>query len=178
MTIPDKTMYLVSDLKILRSIVCACLMLISSSIHAQSKNCFDEVVIEPGFVAFTTAKQSKLADWYKRLFDLEIAKEFAFPDGSVTGMLMHKGEFVVEVFNRNDAIKGDDYEPEASPEQWAGVMKFGVYTNANLPILKKCLEDQDVNAGRIFNDDKLGIDLLQVVDPESNVLEIISRSKK
>jgi hypothetical protein len=57
-------------------------------------------------------------------------------------------------------------------------MKFGVYTNANLPTLKECLKQQAVNAGRIFNDEKLGIDLLQVTDPESNVLEIISRSSK
>ena len=33
-----------------------------------------------------------------------------------------------------------------------------------------------MKAGRIFNDKKLGIDLLQAVDPELNVLEIISRS--
>ncbi|MFT5573926.1 MAG: hypothetical protein ACI9FR_002862 [Cryomorphaceae bacterium] len=52
---------------------------------------------------------------------------------------------------------------------------FGVYSNADLPTLKKCLEGQGVRARRIFNDKKLGIDLLQLVDPEMNVLEIISR---
>ena len=30
-------------------------------------------------------------------------------------------------------------------------------------------------AGRIFGDEKLGIDLLQIADPEKNTLEIISR---
>ena len=68
--------------------------------------------------------------------------------------------------------------PEASSEHWRGFMKFGVYTDANLIILKQCLEMRGVDAGRIFNDKKLGIDLLQVVDPELNVLEIISRSDK
>jgi len=91
---------------------------------------------------------------------------------------MHKEEFVVEVFNRNDALEGRDYVPGAEPEQWRGFTKSGVYTNANLLILKKCLEDRGVKAGRIFNDKKLGIDLLQVADPELNVLEIISRSSE
>jgi hypothetical protein len=40
------------------------------------------------------------------------------------------------------------------------------------------LKEQGVNAGRIFNDKKLGIDLLKVIDSEKNVLEIISRIKK
>ena len=55
-------------------------------------------------------------------------------------------------------------------------MKFGIYTNANLKILKQCLNNNGVNAGRIFNDKKLNIDLLQVIDPEQNILEIISRT--
>jgi hypothetical protein len=155
-----------------------CLALVSTNLYAQSGSCFDEVKLEPGFIAFTTNKDSKLADWYKRVFGLETAKEFSFPDGTVTGVLMHKEEFVVEVFNRNDTLEGHDYVPDALPEQWLGVAKYGVYTNADLPILKKCLEDQGVKAGRIFNDKKLSIDLLQVVDPELNVLEIISRSSK
>ena len=85
---------------------------------------------------------------------------------------------MVEIFNRNDALDGNDYMPDALPEQWLGVTKYGVYTNADLPILKQCLEEQGVKAGRIFNDEKLGIDLLQVVDPELNVIEIISRSSE
>ena len=159
-------------------ILCACLALISIDIHAQPTNCFDEVSLEPGFIAFTTTKHSELAGWYKRIFGLETVKEFSFPDGTVTGVLMHKEEFVVEVFNRNDTLEGRDYVPGAEPEQWRGFTKFGVYTNANLLILKKCLEDRGVKAGRIFNDKKLGIDLLQVIDPELNVLEIISRSSE
>jgi hypothetical protein len=54
-------------------------------------------------------------------------------------------------------------------------MKFGIYTNADLPTLKKCLLNKGVNAGRIFSDEKLGIDLLQIVDPEGNIIEVISR---
>ena len=159
-------------------ILCVCLALISTDIHAQPQSCFDEVNLEPGLIAFTTRKHSKLADWYKRVFGLETVKEFSFPDGTVTGVLMHKEEFVVEVFNRNDALEGHDYVPDAEPEQWRGFTKIGVYTDANLLVLKRCLEDRGVKAGRIFNDMKLGIDLLQVVDPELNVLEIISRSSE
>ena len=159
-------------------VLCVCLALISTNINAQAQSCFDEVSLEPGFIAFTTTKHSELAGWYKRIFGLETVKEFSFPDGTVTGVLMHKEEFVVEVFNRNDALEGHDYVPGAEPEQWRGFTKFGVYTNANLLILKKCLEDRGVKAGRIFNDKKLGIDLLQVIDPELNVLEIISRSSE
>jgi hypothetical protein len=159
-------------------VLSVCLALVSTNLNAQPRSCFDEVHLEPSFIAFTTNKHSKLADWYKRVFGLETAKEFSFPDGTVTGVLMHKEEFVVEVFNRNDALEGHDYVPDALPEQWLGVTKYGVYTNADLPILKQCLEDQGVKAGRIFNDKKLSIDLLQVVDPELNVIEIISRTNK
>gem|GEM_PF-2433695 len=159
-------------------VLSVCLALVSTNLSAQSQSCFDEVKLEPSFIAFTTNKQSKLADWYKRVFGLETVKEFSFPDGSVTGVLMHKEEFVVEVFNRDNALDGHNYVPDAVPEQWLGVSKYGVYTNADLPILKQCLEDQGVKAGRIFKDKKLGIDLLQVVDPELNVLEIISRSSE
>ena len=155
-----------------------CLALVSSNLYAQPQNCFDDVKLEPGFIAFTTTKQSTLADWYKRVFRLKITKSFSFPDGTVTGSLMHKEEFVVEVFNRDDVLERHDYAPDASPEQWQGVAKYGAYTNADLPILKQCLKDQGVKAGRIFKDKNLGIDLFQIVDPELNVIEIISRSSE
>jgi hypothetical protein len=35
-----------------------------------------------------------------------------------------------------------------------------------------------VKAGRIFSDKTLGVELLQVVDPELNLLEIMSRSSE
>ena len=175
LTISGKIMGFFNGANLSLGVLCVCLALISTNIHAQAQSCFDEVNLEPGFIAFTTRKHSKLADWYKRIFGLETVKEFSFPDGAVTGVLMHKEEFVVEVFNRNDALEGHDYVPNSMPEQWQGFTKIGVYTNANLLILKKCLEDRGVKAGRIFSDKKLGIDLLQVVDPELNVLEIISR---
>jgi hypothetical protein len=158
------------------SVLGVCLVLAGTNVHAQSQSCFDKVKLEPSFIAFTTKKNSKLGDWYKSIFGLKVAKEFSFPDGTVTGILMQKGEFVVEVFNREDALEGRDYVHNSRPEQWRGFMKFGVYTDANLLDLKQCLEGQGVKAGRIFNDKKLGIDLLQVTDPEQNVIEIISRS--
>ncbi|MBL4670669.1 MAG: hypothetical protein JKX81_00305 [Arenicella sp.] len=144
--------------------------------YAQDSSCFEKTIIEPSFIAFTTDKESKLAGWYQTTFGLNVVKEFSFPDGTVNGVLMNKGEFVVEVFNRDDALERRDYARTAKPEQWRGVMKFGIYTNANLSTLKQCLNDQGVKAGRIFSDKKLGINLLQVIDPEENVLEIISRS--
>ena len=176
MEFSDKTSSLVGVSTISLGVLSVCLALVSTNLYAQIRSCFDEVNLEPSFIAFTTKKHSKLADWYKRVFDLETAKEFSFPDGTVTGVLMHKGEFVVEVFNRDNALERRDYVPDAVPEQWLGVSKFGVYTSADLPMLKQCLEDQGVNVGRIFKDKNLGVDLLQVVDPELNVLEIISRS--
>jgi len=147
----------------------------SERVFAEDTTCFNEIVIEPSFVAFTTTKESKLADWYQTTFGLNVVKEFSFPDGTVNGVLMHKREFIVEVFNRDDALVGSDYVEKAKPEEWRGVMKYGIYTNANLSLLKQCLINQGIKAGRIFKDEKLGIDLLQVIDPEQNVLEIISR---
>lgn len=61
--------------------------------------------------------------------------------------------------------------------QWKGFMKFGVYTNADLPTLKECLLSNGHIAGRIFSDEKLGIDLLLVIEPERNIIEIISRNQ-
>ncbi len=156
----------------------ACLVIGCTNIHAQSQTCFDEVRLEPGFIALTTKKNSELGDWYQRTFGLSIVKDFSFPDGTVTGVLMRNDEFVVEVFSRDDALEGRDYVENSHSEQWRGFMKFGIYTNANLLQLKQCLTNQGVKAGRIFEDKKLGIDLLQVTDPEQNTLEIISRSSK
>lgn len=141
-------------------------------------NCLSEITLEPSFIAFTTHKNSELGEWYKNTFGLEIVKEFAFPDGSITGILMRKGEFVVEIFYRNAALKKSDFKPGSDAEQWSGFMKFGFYIDANLIDLKACLIRKNINAGRIFIDDNLGVDLLQVIDPEGNVLEIISRLKK
>ncbi|MFT5520430.1 MAG: hypothetical protein ACI9IA_001023 [Enterobacterales bacterium] len=156
----------------------ASLTLFPTTATAETNNCFQYIKLEPSFIAFTTKKNSKLGEWYQRTFDLKIAKEFAFPDGSVTGILMHNDEFVVEVFYRNEVFEKQDYVAKSSSEQWRGFMKFGIYTDANLIDLKECLKQQGVKAGRIFNDKNLGIDLLQVIDPEQNVLEIISRIKK
>jgi hypothetical protein len=71
------------------------------------------VKIEPNFIAFTAKKGSKLVDWYKRTFGLETLKDFAFPDGSVTGTLMRKDEFAVEVFYRDDAVDKMDVAPSS-----------------------------------------------------------------
>jgi len=99
------------------------------------------VKIEPGFIAFTAAKDSQLGNWYQETFDLKIVKEFTFPDGSVRGILMRKAEFVVEVFYRNNALNKQNYASKAELEQWTGVAKFGIYTDADLPQLKQCLNN-------------------------------------
>jgi len=54
-------------------------------------------------------------------------------------------------------------------------LKFEFYTDADLIDLKMCLGNKTINAGRIFRDNNLGIDLLYVIDPKGNSLEIISR---
>jgi hypothetical protein len=100
-------------------------LLISAAVSAQPRSCFDQVTLEPSLIAFTTNRDSDLADWYQRIFGLKITKEFSFPDGSVTGTLMHKDEFVLEIFNRDDIFEGLDYVPGASSEQWRGVMHLG-----------------------------------------------------
>ena len=157
------------------STVGICLLLLTSKTFAKPQSCFNSVSIEPGFIAFTATKDSQLGEWYKSTFDLQTVKEFAFPDGSVTGVLMRRKEFVVEVFYRDDALERKTYVPESKTEQWTGVMKFGLYTDADLPQLKECLIAQGVQATRIWKDKKLGIDLLQVIDPNQNVIEIIRR---
>jgi hypothetical protein len=144
----------------------------------QSQNCFKDIDIEPSFIAFSTAKGSDLGNWYQEVFNLETVKEFAFPDGSITGKLMQKKEFVVELFFREKIYDTKNKVPKSTKEEWNGIMKFGVYTNANLRSLKKCLNDKNINAGRIFNDKNLSIDLLHVKDPEGNSFEIISRIKE
>ncbi|MFT5481640.1 MAG: hypothetical protein ACI9GW_000285 [Halieaceae bacterium] len=128
MKIFDRVPCFIGNSSITLGVFGVCLAFGSTSLYTESRSCFDEVNLEASFIAFTTNEHSKLADWYKRVFGLETAKEFSFPDGNVIG------------------------------------------------ILKQCLVDQGVKAGRIFNDKNLGIDLLQVVDPELNVLEIISCS--
>ena len=156
-------------------------LIISLNAIGQKKepnNCLNNVYLEPSFIAFTTHKNSELGNWYKNTFGLKIVKEFAFPDGSATGILMKKGEFVVEIFFRNDALKKSELKQGSNSEQWSGFMKFGFYTDANLVTLKACLKSKNINAGRIFKDDNLGVDLLQVIDPEGNILEIISRHQK
>ena len=44
-------------------VLSVCLALVSTNLYAQSRSCFDEVNLEPSFIAFTTKKNSKLADW-------------------------------------------------------------------------------------------------------------------
>ena len=156
-------------------------LIISFNVTGQKKelnNCLDKVNLEPSFIAFTTHNNSELGSWYKNTFGLEIVKEFSFPDGSATGILMKKGEFVIEIFYRNDALKKSKLKLGSNSEQWSGFMKIGFYTDANLVTLKTCLKNKNINVGRIFKDDNLGVDLLQVIDPEGNILEIISRHKK
>jgi hypothetical protein len=149
--------------------------LICSSAYARPGVCFDHVKIEPGFIAFNSSMNSELGDWYQSLFGLEIVKEFSFPDGAVTGVLMHRGEFIIEIFYWADRLQLSDEVHEPGLAQRHGVLKVGVFTDANLLDLQQCLKGQGVNAGRIFADEKLGIDLLQVTDPDQNTLEIISR---
>jgi hypothetical protein len=150
--------------------------LISSGAAAQAANCFDNIKIEPNFIGFTEPKKSNLGHWYKNTFGLTTVKEFAFPDGSVTGILMNKDEFIVEVFHRDDALKATDVI-ELNKHQVTGVMKFGLFTNADLPKLKQCLTQSGVNATRIWKDINLHVDMLQVTDPSGNVIEVITRQK-
>jgi len=154
-----------------------CLLTVNTSAQAQAESCFDEVKMEAGFIALTDEKDSLLGSWYKETFGLELVKEFTFPDGSVTGVLMKKDEFVVEIFFRDDAIDRTNLVPKSKEGQWIGFNKFGFYTNADLPQLKACLVNAGIQAGRIWKDKLLGIDLLQIIDPRNNVLEIISRRK-
>ncbi len=143
--------------------------------QAQASSCFDGHTLEPNFIALATDSNSSLASWYQKVFALETVKEFAFPDGSVTGKLMRKGEFVVEIFARKKIFDKADYQSLSSAEHWRGVMKFGFYTDAKLSKLKQCLISKGIKAGRIYHDENLKVDLLQILDPENNILEVIQR---
>ena len=140
-----------------------------------SEACFKNIKLEANFTAFTTTKNSRLADWYQEVFALSTVKEFSFPDGKTTGILMHKDDFIIEVFFKEDILRSKNQVPQSTSEQWQGVNKVGIFTNADLPTLKQCLIKVGVNASRIWHDKNLPINLLQVEDPDGNVLEIISR---
>ncbi len=157
-----------------RTVLYFCFYLLFTG-QVQASSCFTEITLEPSFIALATDDSSSLANWYQQTFALEIVKEFTFPDGSVTGKLMRRGEFVVEIFARKELFDRLDYQSLSSAEHWRGVMKFGFYTDAKLPKLKQCLISKGIKAGRIYKDENLQVDLLQVVDPENNILEIIQR---
>lgn len=142
---------------------------------SEAVQCFDNVQLEASLIAFTAAKGSSLANWYQRVFKLNTVKEFAFPDGKTTGILMHKDDFIIEVFFKEELLVAKEQVPQSLAEQWQGVNKVGIFTNADLPALKKCLNQSGVKAGRIWQDKNLAVDLLQVIDPDGNVLEIINR---
>ena len=135
-----------------------------------NNNCFENIELAPSFIAFKTHRKSTLGQWYQQTFGLTVAKSFQFPDGSAHGVLMNKKDFIVEVFYRDDIKKSND-----SLSIQKGVMKFGIFTNANLVTLKACLLKSGVKAGRIFKDENLNINLLSVKDPENNSIEIIAR---
>ena len=130
-------------------------VLICSSAYARPGSCFDSVKIEPGFIAINSNTDSELGDWYQSLFGLEIVKEFSFPDSAAAGVLMHRGEFIIEIFYWADVLQlsGDTHRHSAA--QRHGVTKVGVFTDANLLDLQQCLNEKGVNAGRIFSDENL-----------------------
>jgi len=144
----------------------------------ETEKCFANIELEASLIAFTAGKGSSLANWYQQVFDLKTVKEFAFPDGKTTGVLMHKNDFIIEVFFKEELLVAKEQVPQSSADQWQGVNKVGIFSNADLPQLKQCLNTIGVNATRIWQDKNLGIDLLQVIDPDGNVLEIVSRRSK
>lgn len=151
-----------------------------SESFTQPMKCFDNIEVEANFLAFTTEKNSNLANWYQRLFSLSTVKEFAFPYGKTTGVLMHKDDFIVEVFFKQDLLIAEQQVAHVTSElstreAWRGINKVGIFTNAYLPTLKKCLVNAGINATRIWHDKNLAIDLLQVIDPDGNVFELITR---
>ena len=116
-------------------------VLICSSVYARPGACFDSVNIEPGFIAFNSNTDSELGDWYRRLFGMEVVKEFSFPDGLATGVLMHRGEFIIEIFYRADLHQPSGEAHGSGPAQRAGVTKVGVFTTVNLLDLHQCLKE-------------------------------------
>ncbi|WDE12178.1 hypothetical protein [Thalassomonas haliotis] len=60
-------------------------------------SCFNDISLPESFIAFDAGFDSELATWYQRL---ERVKTFTFPDGNTKGVLMKRGKFVVEVFNK------------------------------------------------------------------------------
>ncbi|WP_281560311.1 VOC family protein [Thalassomonas sp. RHCl1] len=135
----------------------------------KNTGCFDDISLPENFIAFHSTFDSELAVWYQQLFQLETVKTFTFPDGNTKGVLMKRGNFIVEVFNKK-ALAG----PEEKAQDKPGIMKFGIFTRARLPELQACLKQHGIKAPRIFQDTNLAADLLLVVDPEGNMFEIIS----
>lgn len=134
-------------------------------------DCFDDLKFESGFIAITTHDKSELAQWYKETFGMNSIKEFTSKDGSSSGIILRRDQFVVEIIKSKEIRESK----EQSPEVRRGLLKFGVYVNADLASLSECLLKEGVNAGRIFNDEELGEELLLVKDPEGNMIELISR---
>lgn len=134
-----------------------------------NKNCFNDIKLSANFIAIETSFDSGLADWYQELFQLETVKKITFPDGNTKMALMKKNNFIVEVFNKKSITS-----LETKSQNNQGYLKFGVFSDANLANLKKCLVQNNIKATRIYKDDNLKLDLLSVKDPEGNYFEIIS----
>jgi len=138
-----------------------------------SIKCFAEISLPAHFIALDTKFDSKLADWYRQVFHLKTVKSFTFPDGNTKGVLMKRGDFVVEIFNKK-ALNVPQHKPREQP----GVMKFGFYAQAELTWLQTCLKQHGITAPRIFQDENLAAGLLLVADPEGNMFEVISPTDK
>lgn len=163
-----------SLLSVATPLIAVATLLLPSTAMAQ-ESCFNNINIEPGFVALTSSRESNLADWYKDLFNLEIVKTFGSDEQTTTGVLMKHGEFALEVFYKKHPVIPEQLKPKTPRSNWNGISKVGVYTDANLEELKSCLVNHGVKATRIFDDSNLNIKLLLVIDPENNLLEIITR---
>jgi hypothetical protein len=142
-----------------------------------SQTCLGEVKLPSGFFALTSDYESTLGNWYAQLFNLEVAKEFQLPDGQTRGVLMRRGDFVVEIFYQKGAVDRSLIQSSSQVAHWKGFQKVGIFVDSNVHQLKECLLEEGVSAGRIFRDDSLNIDLLLVRDPEENIIEIIQRHK-
>lgn len=154
---------------ILGIITAAWLLSTSVSAHQQQDtSCFKNIKLSSSFIALETDFDSDLHHWYKEIFQLEMVKEFTFPDGNTKGVLMKRDDFVVEVFNKKQLN-------ESVQAKVRGVMKFGFFTNANLQDLQTCLKTKKIKAKRIFKDKNLKASLLLVEDPEGNHFEVITK---